>query len=84
MEVEDKEIQALKVVENPALSYEHGAGPIAVKELVDKKVDLVIASQFGYGASSILAQHNVTVVFAEAGTKVGKAVEDALKESSRK
>ncbi|MDH5448360.1 MAG: NifB/NifX family molybdenum-iron cluster-binding protein [Candidatus Bathyarchaeota archaeon] len=84
VEIEDGKIQVSKVIENPALSYEHGAGPIAVKELVDSKVDLVIAPQLGIGASSILEHHDVTIILAKAGTKVAEAVEDALEESRKK
>jgi predicted Fe-Mo cluster-binding NifX family protein len=84
LEIEDKEIQVLKVIENPALSYEHGAGPIAVKELVDSKVDLVIAPQLGHGASSILEHHGITMILAKAGTKVTEAIEDALKKAQKK
>lgn len=78
IDIEAREFQTLKVIENPALSYEHGAGPIAVKELVDLGVDLVVAPQLGHGASSILKHHGVGVLSVEAGTVVRKAVECAL------
>jgi len=78
-EIEDAEIQILRIIENPALSYEHGAGPIAVKELVDSKVDLVIVPQLGHGASSILEHHSIAVNLAKGGTEVKQAIEDALK-----
>ena len=84
LDVEDGAIEKVKVIENPALSYEHGAGPIAVKELVDSKVDLVIAPPLGHGASSILEHHSVTTILAKAGTKVAQAVNDALKELQKK
>ena len=83
-DIEDGAIQILRIVENPALSYEHGAGPIAVKELVDSKVDLVIAPQLGRGASSILEHHGITINLANGGTKVTQAIEDALKEALKK
>jgi predicted Fe-Mo cluster-binding NifX family protein len=84
IDVEDRTKKVSKIVENPALSYEHGAGPIAVKELVDAKVDLVIAPQLGHGAASILEHHGVTMILAKAGKKVVEAVEDALKEVRKK
>lgn len=83
IDVEKREVQISKVIQNPALSYEHGAGPIAVKELVDSKVDLVIAPQLGHGASSILEHHGVAVMSAEAGTSVRKAVECALENETK-
>jgi predicted Fe-Mo cluster-binding NifX family protein len=78
IEIKAREIQTLKVIKNPALPYEHGAGPIAVKELVDLGVDLVIAPHLGHGASSILEHHGVSVLSVEAGTAVRTAVESAL------
>jgi len=42
-DIEHGKIQILRILENPALQYEHGAGPIAVKELVDSTVNLVMA-----------------------------------------
>jgi len=83
-DIEDGEIQISKIIENPALSYEHGAGPIAVKELVDSKVDFVIAPQLGHGASSILEHHGIMINLAKGGTKVTQAIEDALKRAPQK
>jgi predicted Fe-Mo cluster-binding NifX family protein len=84
VDVEEGEIQEVKVIENPAMSYKHGAGPIVVKELVDSKVDLVVAPEFGPGASSILEQHGITMILAKVDTKVAEAIEDALKELRKK
>jgi len=84
VDVENGEKKVSKIVKNPALSYEHGAGPIAVKELVDFEVDLVIAPQLGHGASSILKYHGVAIILAKAGTKVTDAVKDALKAVRKK
>ena len=84
LDIEDGEVQLFKIFENPALSYEHGAGPIVVKELVDIKVDSVVGPQLGHGASSILEHHSKDIYFAEGGTKVSKAIEDTLKEAHKK
>ena len=78
------EIQILRILENPALQYEHGAGPIAVKELVDSTVNLVIGPQLGHGASSILKHHGIAINLTKGGTKVAQAIEDALKEAHKK
>ena len=80
IDVENGKIVESRVIDNPAFSYEHGAGPIAVKELVDNEVDLVISSELGPGASSILKHHHIKAVSIEAGTKVSEAFENALKE----
>lgn len=79
VDVENGDIRESRVIENPAFSYEHGAGPIAVKELVDNGVNLVVSSELGPGASSILQHHDVSVFIVEAGTEVTKAIENALR-----
>jgi predicted Fe-Mo cluster-binding NifX family protein len=80
IDVENGYIVESWVIANPAFSYEHGAGPIAVKELVDNEINLVISSELGPGASSILKHHHITAVTVKAGTTVSEAVENALKE----
>jgi predicted Fe-Mo cluster-binding NifX family protein len=79
IDINDGEIQVVRIAENPARSYEHGAGPIAVKELADSGVDLVIAPQIGHGASSMLRHHSIAISLAKGGTTVAQAVEEALK-----
>ena len=77
VEVEDDEIKDVEIIGNPAAAYKYGAGPIVVKELMDLKVDLVIAPEFGPGASAILAQHHVAMIIVKTGAQVADAVENA-------
>jgi predicted Fe-Mo cluster-binding NifX family protein len=84
VDVEDGKRKEAKVIENPARSYEHGAGPIAVKELVDHKVGLVVVPRLGHGASSILEHHHITIIEAKAGTEVSEAIKEALKKLNEK
>jgi predicted Fe-Mo cluster-binding NifX family protein len=79
VDVENGNKRTPEIIENPAVSYEHGAGPIAVKELIDKGVTLVVSSELGPGASSILQHHGISVFMVEAGTEVTKAIENALR-----
>ena len=81
IDVENGYVVESSVIKNPAFSYEHGAGPIAVKELVDNEVNIVISSELGPGASSILEHHHIVMVSVKAGTEVSKAIESALKET---
>lgn len=77
VDVEKDTIKNVKVLENPAVSYRHGAGPIVVKMLVDSNVNLVIAPELGPGASALLEQHSIVKVSEKAGTTVEKAVRKA-------
>ena len=70
LDTEDKKIAGVTILENSAASYHHGAGPIAVKMLVDKGVQMVLANQLGIGASDLLKQHNITVIPVKPGTLV--------------
>jgi predicted Fe-Mo cluster-binding NifX family protein len=74
MKIEDKQIKDVKILENPAKSYEHGAGPIAVKMLVDHGVNMIIAGKLGIGASSLLEQHNIKKVSTNTGIRVKEAI----------
>jgi predicted Fe-Mo cluster-binding NifX family protein len=84
VDVEDEKILSVKVLENPALSYSHGAGPIAIKTLIDDRVEVVIADELGIGASEILKQHNIIYMQAKPGTNVGDAIKNALRTHKRK
>ena len=79
VEAEGEKIIGVSVLENPALSYAHGAGPIAIKTLIDDGVAVVLANELGVGASEILTQHNVIYIQAKPGTNVGEAIKQALR-----
>jgi predicted Fe-Mo cluster-binding NifX family protein len=78
IDVDNEKVITIKVLENPALSYSHGAGPIAIKTLIDDGVKIVIANDVGIGASEILETHNIKHVQAKPGTNVKDAVDKAL------
>lgn len=78
IDVEEGAIKNVKVLENPAVSYQHGAGPIVVKTLIDLNVDLVIAPEFGPGASTLLEQHKIEKTSMKAGTIVSEAIRKTL------
>ncbi len=74
IEVENGKVKNVTVVNNPAVDYEFGAGPIVVKTLVDLKVDTVVASEFGMGVSKLLDAHKITKFKAEPGEIVEKVL----------
>jgi predicted Fe-Mo cluster-binding NifX family protein len=78
IDVENEKVINLRVLENPALSYSCGAGPIAIKTLIDNRVKIVIANDIGIGASEILKNHKIKHVQAKPGTNVKKAIAKAL------
>lgn len=78
----DGNVTSTKTLTNTAVSYHHGAGPIAVKMLVDEDVNIVLANELGFGASELLKQHNITFVQAKPGTNVEDAIKKALQSHS--
>ena len=81
--VDNEEIKDVKIMENPAVSYKHGAGPIVVKMLIDAGVNMVLAAELGPGASALLEQHNVTTIAVKSGISVEESVRKALSETEK-
>jgi len=79
VDAEDEKITGVTILENSAVSYHHGAGPIAVKMLVDEGVEVVLANELGIGASELLKQHNISIIPVKPGTNVGEATKKALR-----
>jgi predicted Fe-Mo cluster-binding NifX family protein len=75
LDVEDEKMDLIKVIENPAKSFIHGSGPIAVKMLVDMGVDLLLAYELGLGAEGLLNQHKIEHIPVMPKSKVREAVE---------
>lgn len=78
--VENGEVKNVQVIDNPATSYEYGAGPIAVKTLADLKVSLVIAGELGPGASSLLEHYKISHFSVKPKSKVADSIKEALLE----
>jgi len=74
IDVKDNKIGNVKVLENPAISYEHGAGPIVVKMLIEHGVNMVIAKEIGPGVSTLFEHHKIEKVTVNAGISVKEAV----------
>ena len=77
--LEDKEIKAVEVIDNPALDIEKGAGPIAARTIKDQNVDVLLSGDLGPGAKNILEAFEIKVYPVKTGTKVKEIVEDWLK-----
>ena len=73
LDAEGEKIAELKILDNPAKTYQQGAGPIAVKMLADEGVKVVIAYELGVGASELLKQYNIDHISVKPNTKVGEA-----------
>jgi len=79
IDAEEGKIKGVKILENPAISYKYGAGPIVVKMLIDTGVNMVLATELGPGASALLEQHDVATIAVKPGTSVKESIRKALK-----
>lgn len=77
IDTEDQNVINVRVLENSARSYDHGAGPIAVKLLVDERVEVLLSNKLGIGAAELLKQHNIKHI----PVKPNVRVEDAMREA---
>jgi len=78
LEVEGKEIQGVTVEKNTASALKQGAGPLAIKILNDKGVDIVLCPELGPGAKTMLDAFGIKTIRVESGIKVSDALKDAL------
>lgn len=78
VEISDGSISDVQVVENPAGTYRHGAGPIVVKTLADMGVNAVAARELGPGASALVEQHGMKRFSVRPGVSVEEAIKDVL------
>jgi predicted Fe-Mo cluster-binding NifX family protein len=78
VDAENENMLSTKTLENSAANFHHGAGPIAIKMLVDEDVNVVLANDLGFGASELLKQHNIIFIHTKPCTKVEAAINQAL------
>ena len=75
--VENEKVSSVKIVENEASKFHHGAGPITVKMLSDEGGNVVLANELGIGASELLKHQNINFHPAKPQTKVQAALKEA-------
>ncbi|MEM3725449.1 MAG: NifB/NifX family molybdenum-iron cluster-binding protein [Candidatus Bathyarchaeia archaeon] len=78
LNIEDGEIKKVEVIANPAESVSHGRGPLLAQHLAKMNVNLVIAGEFGPGASAMLEEHGIKML----RTTPEELVANALKNNS--
>jgi predicted Fe-Mo cluster-binding NifX family protein len=81
VDVVDGEVNEVRVEENAALHLTQGVGPVVMKTLKDKGIEVILACEVGPGAKTLMDMSNISLVQVEPGTRVSKAVEMALRGS---
>ncbi len=79
VDVKNDQIKNVQIIDNPGASCEYGSGPIIIKTLADLKVNFVMATEIGPGASTLLEHYNIKKVFVKPNTKVADIIKESLK-----
>ncbi len=81
VDVVDGKINDVRVEENASLHLTQGVGPVVMKTLKDKGIEVILACEVGPGAKTLMDMSNIGLVQVEPGTRVSEAVERALRGS---
>jgi len=76
--IEDDEVKSVEVVNNPGETLERGAGPLAARLLKENNVDVLLTSEVGPGASSILESFDIKIKHVNQGKSVKDLVSEYL------
>jgi predicted Fe-Mo cluster-binding NifX family protein len=76
--IEEGKTRDSYVIENQAASYKQGAGPLAARTLKENGITVLITSDVGPGASTILETFGIKVYPTIAGKKVKNVLADWL------
>ena len=74
VEVADSRRGEISITENEASKLAQGTGPLVMKDLKDRGVDVVLAGEVGPGAKTLMEISGIRLWKIEAGTKVSEAV----------
>ena len=80
VEIENGQVKNVRVIDNPAASYDYGSGPVVAKTLADLKVNRVMAAELGPGAAGLLEHYHIRKVSVKANIKVADAIKENLEE----
>ena len=72
---ESKEYHVTEIFDNEALSFKHGAGPILIKTLLDKKVDVAVGPKVGIGTEELLREKGIKFLKFREGTTVKEVID---------
>jgi predicted Fe-Mo cluster-binding NifX family protein len=74
IDFEEEKVKGVTVLQNKVKSYKQGSGPLMVKTLTDLGVNVVMAREFGPGASTLLSLNNISAFMVRHGMSVIEAI----------
>jgi len=79
IDIVEGEVNNIRVEVNKAMDLAQGTGPLVAKNLKDNGVNIVVASEVGPGAKTLLEMSGIRMIQVESGIRVSKALEQVLK-----
>jgi len=80
IDVEGKEVKNIEVIENSSRDFKLGVGPLIVKMMADRGVNMVFVTDLGPGVSQLLEEFNIKKIIVEHNTRVTDAVTEFLRQ----
>ncbi len=74
IDLQNGDVEDVKVEENIASSLKHGTGPIVAKMLKEKGVEAVLTGELGPGAKTLLELSEIRAIRVTPGVKVKEAI----------
>lgn len=79
VEVEEGDVKNVRVIDNPAVSYDYGSEAVAAKTLADLKVNCVMAAELGLSATGLLEHYHIRKFSVKTNIKVADVIKENLK-----
>ena len=70
IDIEEDRITDYYTIDNEAKDFSHGAGPVAIKLLLDNNVGYIAAPEVGVGTMELIREKGLKLYIVEAGEKV--------------
>jgi predicted Fe-Mo cluster-binding NifX family protein len=75
---EKKSYQLIEVIENKAVNFSHGAGPVFAYLMKEKNVELVVGPDIGEGVQELFNELKIKFLKYKSKTKVKEVISDLL------
>ena len=79
MDIKTKNYKIVEILKNEAVDFSHGAGPILIKTLIDKGVDIVVGPNIGVGTQELMKEKKIRFLKFKPGIKVSEIISNILK-----
>lgn len=79
VDIKTRNYKVVGILKNEAIDFSHGAGPILIKILIDKEVDIIVGPKIGIGTQELIKEKKIKFLEFKPGTKVSEVISKILK-----